>query len=175
MSHLGVTLTFTIISSREIEVRVPALPIGIKQIRFDYRPGGIVTYMNALDVRPATLTVKPTSSPMTEPTNPVTLSPVRKAIVWGFIPGLTRLDSSGVRNLSAVSARLASAKEISCIGFTMGPTVLARDIQLSYDRALTVCNRLKMVIPGVKVVRLEGRQDTRKGDRIRRVEIEWRN
>lgn len=175
MSHLGVTLTFTIISSREIEVRVPALPIGIKQIRFDYRPGGIVTYMNALDVRPATLTVKPTSSPITEPTNPVTLSPVRKAIVWGFIPGLTRLDSSGVRNLSAVSARLASAKEISCIGFTMGPTVLARDIQLSYDRALTVCNRLKMVIPGVKVVRLEGRQDTRKGDRIRRVEIEWRN
>lgn len=175
MSHQGVALSFTIISSGEIEVRIPALPVGIKEIRFDYRPGGIVNFMNALEVTRVTQANNPTSSPITEPSVPSTLSPVRKAVVWGFVPGLTRLDSSGVRILRAVTSRLASAKEISCIGYTMGPTVLARDIQLSYDRATTICNRLKASIPGVKILRLEGRQDSRQGERIRRVEIEWRN
>lgn len=175
MSYQGLALSFTIVSAGEIEVRIPALSAGVKEIRFDYKPGGIVSYLNALEVRRAVQISKPTSSPITEPTNPVTLSPARKAVVWGFVPGLTRLDASGVRNLAAITSRLSSAKEISCVGFTMGPTVLARDIQLSYDRARAICNRLKASIPGVKVIRLEGRQDSRKGDRIRRVEIEWRN
>lgn len=175
MSHQGVALSFTIISAGEIEVRIPALPVGVKEIRFDYRPGGIVNFMNALEVTRVSQITNPTSSPITEPNMPSTSSPVRKAVVWGFVPGLTRLDSSGVRILRSVTARLSSAKEISCIGFTMGPTVLARDIQLSYDRATLICNRLKASIPGVKIIRLEGRQDSRQGDRIRRVEIEWRN
>jgi hypothetical protein len=69
---------------------------------------------------------------------------------------------------------LSAASEISCVGFTMGPTVLKRDIQLSYDRARLVCDAIKRAYPQVAVMRLEGRQDSRVGNRVRRVEVEWR-
>jgi outer membrane protein OmpA-like peptidoglycan-associated protein len=173
MSHKGTVLSFTIISPREIEVRIPALSVGIKEIKFDAGPGGIVTHLNALEVRdPQPGSSTPSISP--EPTSSATTSSLRTATIWGFVAGTTRLDSKGVKNLSTVALRLSSAKEITCVGFTMGPTAMARDIQLSYNRAMTVCKRLAASIPGVKIIKVEGRQDSRTGDRIRRGEIKWR-
>ena len=136
--------------------------------KFDAGTGGIVTHLNALEVTSGASS----QSPETE--SPVTTLPTRKSMLWGFAPGSSRLDSSGVKNISSVAKRLAKAKELTCVGFTMGPTIAARDIQLSYNRAVLVCKRLAASIPGVKVIKIEGRQDSRIGDRIRRVEIWWR-
>jgi hypothetical protein len=171
ISHLGTRLPFRIISASEIEVQIPAMSIGIKEIRFDYRAGGIVSYLNALEVRPPSEAQSATSSPTASPS---VSTPIRKLVVWGFIPGLARLDPSGSINLSSIIKRLSAASEISCVGFTMGPTVLKRDIQLSYDRARLVCDAIKRAYPQVAVMRLEGRQDSRVGNRVRRVEVEWR-
>jgi hypothetical protein len=173
MSHKGIALSFKIVSAREIEVRIPALTDGIKEIRFDAGSGGVVTHVNALEVRDP-YQGTPTASPIPEPTSPGASSPLRTSTIWGFVAGASRLDTKGVKNLSTVVSRLASAKEISCVGFTMGPTALARDIQLSYNRAMTICKRLAALIPGAKIIKVEGRQDTRTGDRVRRVEVKWR-
>jgi hypothetical protein len=172
ISHKGIALSFTVISPREIQVRIPALTKGIKELNFDAGAGGLVTHLNALEVRDPSQ--ESTSPPSPEPTSSATTSPIRTATIWGFVAGTTRLDAKGVRNLSAVISRLKTAKEISCVGFTMGPTVMTRDIQLSYNRAALVCRRLAAAIPGVKVLRIEGRQDSRTGDGIRRVEVKWR-
>jgi outer membrane protein OmpA-like peptidoglycan-associated protein len=173
MSHKGVALSFSIISAREIEVKIPALTVGIKEIKFDAGSSGIITHINAFEVKDPYLGT-PTASPIPEPSSPGVSSPLRASTIWGFVAGSTRLDSKGVKNLSNVASRLASAKEISCVGYTMGPTALARDIQLSYNRAMTVCKRLAASIPGAKIIKVEGRQDTRTGDRVRRVEVKWR-
>lgn len=168
VSHKGLALSFKIISAREIEIRIPALSVGIKEIKFDAGAGGIVTHLNAVEV----IDTSYTQSPVTNP--PVITSPTKKSSIWGFVAGLSRLDSNGTKNLKSITKRLATAKEITCIGFTMGPTATARDIQLSYDRASTICKRLAASIPGLKVIRIEGRQETKVGDRVRRVEIWWR-
>jgi hypothetical protein len=168
MSHKNIDLSFTIVSSKEIEVRIPALSIGIKEIKFDAGTGGIVTHLNALEVRDTSVSQSPA------PEVPVTAKPVRKSTIWGFVAGLARLDSNGTKNLTSTTKRLATAKEITCIGFTMGPTATPRDIQLSYNRASVICKRMAASIPGAKVIRIEGRQETKVGDRIRRVEIWWR-
>lgn len=168
MSHKNIDLSFTIISSKEIEVRIPALSIGIKEIKFDAGPGGIVTHLNALEIRDTSFSQSP------EPEVPVTAQPARKATIWGFVAGLARLDANGTKNLTSTAKRLATAKEITCIGFTMGPTATPRDIQLSYNRASVICKRMAASIPGVKVIRIEGRQETKVGDRVRRVEVWWR-
>jgi outer membrane protein OmpA-like peptidoglycan-associated protein len=173
MSHKGVALSFSVISAREIEVRIPALTVGIKEIKFDAGAGGSITHINAFEVKDPYLGT-PTASPTPEPSSPGVSSPLRASTIWGFVAGSTRLDSKGVKNLSNVASRLASAKEISCVGYTMGPTALARDIQLSYNRAMTVCKRLAASIPGAKIIKVEGRQDARTGDRVRRVEVKWR-
>ena len=173
ISHGGITLSFKVVSDREIEINVPGLAVGVKEIKFDAGTSGIVTYINAFEVKGPYIGT-PTASPIPEPSSPGVSSPLRTSTIWGFVAGSTRLDSKGVKNLSTVASRLASAKEISCVGYTMGPTALARDIQLSYNRAMTVCKRLAASIPGAKIIKVEGRQDTRTGDRVRRVEVKWR-
>jgi hypothetical protein len=175
ISHNGIAINFTIISAGEIEVRLPALLPGVKDIKFDSASRGTVTLLNAIEVRAEPETTTSPSSPVTDPPKPVTSSPVKMTMVLGFGPGSSRLNSAGSRNMSIATKRVSAAKEISCIGFTMGPSVLARDIQLSYNRALAVCNQLASSIPGAKVMKIEGRQDSRTGDRIRRVEIWWRD
>jgi hypothetical protein len=175
ISHNGVSIEFTIITAGEIEVRMPALLTGVKDIKFDSESRGTVTLLNAIEVRaePDTTTSPPLT--VTEPPKPVTNSPVKKTMVLGFGPGSSRLNTAGSNNMSIATKRLSAAKEISCIGFTTGPSVLARDVQLSYNRALAVCKQLATSIPGAKVMKIEGRQDSRTGDRIRRVEIWWRD
>jgi hypothetical protein len=165
ISHKGIALSFTIISSRELEVRIPALSAGIKELKFDVGAAGIITHLNALEVRDTPAWQSPAPNP------PVTTAPTRKSTIWGFVAGLARLDSNGTKNLTTITLRLAKAKEITCIGFTMGPTATARDIRLSYNRASVICKRLAVSIPGLKVIRIEGRQETKVGDRVRRVEI----
>jgi outer membrane protein OmpA-like peptidoglycan-associated protein len=173
ISHGGITLSFKVVSDREIEIIVPGLAVGVKEIKFDAGAGGIITHINAFEVKDPYIGT-PTASPIPQPSSPGVSSPLRTSTIWGFVAGSTRLDSKGVKNLSTVASRLASAKEISCVGYTMGPTALARDIQLSYNRAMTVCKRLAASIPGAKIIKVEGRQDTRTGDRVRRVEVKWR-
>ena len=173
MSYKNIDLSFSIISSREIEVQIPALSVGIKEIKFDAGAAGIVTHINALEVREPYQGAE-TVSPTPEPTIPGASAALRTSTIWGFVAGTTRLDSAGTKNLKAVTRGLATAKEISCVGYTMGPKALARDVQLSYNRAMVVCKRLAASIPGVKIIKVEGRQDSRIGDRVRRVEIKWR-
>lgn len=226
MSHGSITLKFKIISNDLIEVEIPPLPQGVKQITFTYGGGGIVSYLNALIVRPAGPGVEPPNRDLviesdpqpdsgaddeqvTAPSTPEssagagdssaptqgdstgsvdqsdgvsTSSPeveqpaqvVSLETVWGFVPGRATLDVFGARNLATAVEKMSAATQISCVGFTMGPTVLSVDIQLSYERANNVCNAIKRSLPNVEIIRLEGRQDLRVGNEVRRVEIEWR-
>lgn len=220
MSHGALTLKFKIISNELIEVEIPPLSQGTKQITFTYGGGGIVSYLNALIVRaagpgveppPADQEVESADSEPTEETpsaseessgpdeetpqpseNPVSSSEevvtgstsagdqvtpeasTKLATVWGFTPGRATLDIFGARKLASVIESMSSASEISCVGYTMGPTVLPIDIQLSYDRAENLCNAIKRSIPSAEISRLEGRQDLDVGYEVRRVEVEWR-
>jgi hypothetical protein len=172
MTHLGNKLQFRIISAEVIELTLPGLSIGIKEVRFEYGAGAIVSYLNALEVVSARAAAEASASPTL---SPILESAPRKTSIFGFVPGLTRFDANGRKQMAQVIKRLRGAKEIACVGFTMGPTVLRRDVRLSYNRAEVVCRQLAKAFPNAKITRLEGRQDLRSGSKIRRVEIEWKS
>ena len=86
-----------------------------------------------------------TAPPATNNATPVPVSeqtPVVKAkktlIINGFAGGSWKLTKSGKRLLDALLTKNATA--ISCLGNTMGPTVLKVDRNLATRRATEVCN-----------------------------------
>lgn len=181
ISHKGQQLIFRIISNNLIElVLPPTLSLGVKEMRFEYSPGGIVTYLNAVEIVPKKQTDSSTSrseqveGPSTE--SPAVNAPFNTLVITGFVPGTIRLTREGWQQYSSVRSVLKpSARELSCVGFTMGPTVLARDVKLSYDRAKYLCSLLKKSLPRLNLLKLEGRQDLRVGQAVRRVELLWRS
>lgn len=180
ISHQGQTLRFRVISNSLIELDVPpTLSVGVKEIRFEYSPGGIVSYLNALEITPKIQVDETTSKSeeivTTPPESPEIERPFQTLFMTGFVAGTTRLTKQAWAQYRSIRSLLrSSASEINCVGYTMGPTVMARDIRLSFNRANYVCSLLKKALPKLQILKLEGRQDLRVGPDVRRVEIEWR-
>ena len=79
-----------------------------------------------------------TVAPIPEIEKPVTYVN-KKLTVTGFKPGSSVLTASMKKKLAKFSKSTSLVSKISCVGFTMGPTVLKVDKALSMRRAANVC------------------------------------
>ncbi len=69
--------------------------------------------------------------------------------VTGFKPGSSVLSSSMKKAISKFARTSSSIEKVSCVGYTMGPTILRGDQALARNRAKNVCSYLAKVNPAV--------------------------
>ncbi len=69
--------------------------------------------------------------------------------VTGFKPGSSVLSSSMKKAISKFAKTSSSIENVSCVGYTMGPTILRGDQALARNRARNVCSYLAKVNPAV--------------------------
>ena len=60
----------------------------------------------------------------------------------GFSAGTSKLTKPMMYKLNAIAKRLTGSKQITCVGYTAGPTVLEIDKYIALNRANIVCNYL---------------------------------
>jgi hypothetical protein len=88
-----------------------------------------------------------------------------------FDPGSSVINSRVRAQVEAMVRLYGSiATRVECSGFTMGPTVLKRDAALSKARAVAVCGLIKDLRPRITIVKAIGKQETKLGGAVRRVE-----
>lgn len=118
-----------------------------------------------------------TESPSTSPA--ATASPEvasvevtrRIAVATGFAGGSWRLSKTTQRYLDKLQALSAKARTITCIGYTMGPSILEGDAVLAKQRAKESCKYLARFVSGeVKIVTI-GRTTANPSKWFRRTSI----
>lgn len=108
-----------------------------------------------------------TTPPQTNNATPVQEVPVtvvtppnikkKSAIVTGFAGGSWVLSKTMKKSLDSLLAKAAGANRLTCVGYTMGPTVLKVDRNLAQRRAQETCRYLiskkpSLVASGTKAV-----------------------
>jgi hypothetical protein len=87
---------------------------------------------------------------------PVVQVPIAKQnkvlTVTGFKPGSSVLTASMKKRLAAISKSATWASRISCVGYTMGPTVLKEDQSLAKRRSNNACKYIKGLNPNIIAV-----------------------
>ncbi len=150
---------------------MPESPEGFKDMLYVYNGGAKLTYVNA--VRAVAPVVYPDTDGNAGNGNESEPKPWSAIGVASMFPPGSAVINTRVRAQVVAMLRLyaSQATSIECTGFTMGPRVLARDVKLSRDRATAVCNLIKQLRPRLEVVNVQGKQETRLGGAVRRVEV----
>ncbi len=69
----------------------------------------------------------------------------RSLTLTGFKPGSSALSAAMKKQIAKFAKSSASLQRVSCVGYTMGPTILRRDQELARNRARNVCTYLSSV------------------------------
>lgn len=93
----------------------------------------------------------------------------------GFAEGSPVLTASMKAEIKAWVNAHPKLTKLTCVGYTMGRTVLSTDAALSRNRAVAACNYIKQLKPSIKVVSVSGVQQTKFGAVVRRVELTLSN
>lgn len=127
-------------------------------------------------------TPTPTPTPTVE-TKPVEPAPVvvaqpapkpkrtKSVVITGFAGGSSVLTQSAKRRLEALLKQVPVAESISCVGNTMGPTVLKVDSDLARRRATAVCGYLDAKLANAKTAKVIGKTTTINNGKLRRVAV----
>ena len=92
--------------------------------------------------------------------------------ISGFADGKPNLTSTIKARINAFLRAHPDYKNVQCIGYTEGPTVLATDAWLSRQRAINACSYVKTGLGKALVLRkLVARQGTIEADKYRRITI----
>lgn len=114
------------------------------------------------------VTVAPTVSPVV----PTTSAEITKTkSVSGFKPGSWQLTKAMRDSLDSLLGSKSKVSEITCVGYTMGPTVLKNDRNLANRRAFEACQYLMARSPEGTKVRVWGITTKQQSDKFRKVEI----
>lgn len=142
-----------------------------RNVVFIAAPGYVGT--NTVDLRITRASVS-TRAPYT-----VTIAKKRPPVtitIGGFNPGSPVLTKAIKAKIKAFLAAYTDYRTIECIGFTMGPTVLAVDDWLSMTRATNACGFVKKNLKSKLVqLPLKNKQETVLGAQIRRITITLRD
>jgi outer membrane protein OmpA-like peptidoglycan-associated protein len=119
------------------------------------------------------------------PTQPpeVTKSPVVIAIpkvtkpisIAGFAPGSHALTAQLRQALDELLKQNRNAKTVSCLGNTMGPTVLKGDAVLAKKRAMVVCDYLASKLGKTTKIVAKGQTTTVPSGKFRRTLMSFTN
>ncbi len=149
---------------------MPAGTAGLKDMVYGYG-GGKLTYVSAVRAEAAVI-YTPTNPGQGGTQNPDPKPWSAVGVANMFDPGSSVVNSRVRSQVVAMLRQYGSiATNVECSGFTMGPTVLKRDAALSKARAFAVCGLIKELRPRLTVVKAIGKQETKLGGVIRRVEV----
>lgn len=102
----------------------------------------------------------------------VSTSPTAKPkIIAGFKPGSWLLTKSIKKSLDSLLSTSAKVSEITCIGYTMGPTILKSDQNLANRRALAACSYLIEKAPAGTKIKIWGKTTRERSEGFRRVSV----
>ena len=165
----GIKVTMITPTETGFQFVMPAGTAGLKDMVYRYDGGASFTVLGALEAV-APVIVKPETGDSTENAAPKPWSAVGVANM--FAPGSSVVNSRVRAQVVAMLRQYGSiATKVECSGFTMGPTVLRVDAALSRARATAVCSLIKQLRPRLTVVRAVGKQETKLGGAVRRVEV----
>lgn len=92
----------------------------------------------------------------------------------GFTAGSWQLTASMKLQLQKIAEQNKSMSELSCSGYSQGPTILRNDRLLAANRAVAACTYLRSLLPGLKIETSVGKNYTTLGAVYRRVDLSWR-
>lgn len=81
------------------------------------------------------------------------VKPNKKLTVSGFKPGSATLSASMKKSISKFAKSAEGIKKVSCVGYTMGPTILNGDHLLAKRRASNVCSYLTNINSSASAVK----------------------
>lgn len=115
--------------------------------------------------------VEPVSSAPT--VSPVVTAPAvaKPKLVTGFKPGSWLLTNSMKKSLSSLLEQNTKVSEITCTGYTMGPTVLKADQSLANRRAVAACSYLLEKAPAGIKIKVWGKTTKERSEAFRRVAV----
>jgi hypothetical protein len=165
----GIKVTMITPTETGFKFVMPAGTAGLKDMLYRYDGGASFTVLGALEAI-APIIVQPETGGSTENPAPKPWSAVGVANM--FAPGSAVVNTRVRAQVVAMLRQYGSiATKVECSGFTMGPTVLRVDAALSKARATAVCGLIKQLRPRLTVVRAVGKQETKLGGVVRRVEV----
>ena len=109
----------------------------------------------------------PTPTPTTVPV--VTIA--KSFNILGFNPGSWKLTNSIKKSIDAFFKSINNPSKISCVGYTMGPTVLRADYNLAVRRGQEVCSYIGKKNPTVAQVITKGTTTRISSDFYRRTKV----
>ena len=131
-------------------------------------PVSVPTYEPETTVTPAPTPI-PTPTPSPTP-KPVALS-AKSFNVIGFNPGSWALTKSIKKALDDLFKSASNPPKVSCVGYTMGPTVLKVDNKLAIRRGQEVCRYISATNPSLAQVSTTGTTTRISSDAYRRTRI----
>jgi hypothetical protein len=181
---LGKEIEMTI-ESTEIKsgAKVYAIVDGVSTLLATATTDGTVTVKFATDPV-IVVAAAPTAPPLplssggaggTIATPKPTLIPVatvaRSFNILGFNPGSWQLTKSIKKSIDAFFKSINNPSKISCVGYTMGPTVLRADYNLAVRRGQEVCSYIGKKNPTVAQVITKGTTTRISSDFYRRTKV----
>jgi hypothetical protein len=166
----GIKVSFITPTENGFKFVMPAGTAGLKDMVYGY-DGGKLTYVSAVRAE-APVIYTPTNPGQVETQNPDPMPWRAVGVANMFDQGSSVINARVRSQVVAMLRQYGSiATNVECSGFTMGPTVLRRDAALSKARAVAVCGLIKELRPRITVVKAIGKQETKLGGVIRRVEV----
>ena len=145
-------------SNTEVVVIMPANPEGPQQLVLSLSDNKLVYYAT---IKYAAVAVQ---TPAKRP--PVTVT------IGGFADGSPVLSTRIKSSINAFLKKYSDYKNIECVGYTEGPTVLKSDYKLSKQRAVNSCNfALAGLAKGMHVIGMGSGQNLKEAASVRRVVI----
>jgi len=166
----GIKVSFITPTETGFKFVMPAGTAGLKDMVYGY-DGGKLTFVSAVRAE-APVIYTPTNPGQVGTQNPAPMPWSAVGVANMFDQGSSVINARVRSQVVAMLRQYGSiATNVECSGFTMGPTVLRSDPALSKDRAVAVCGLIKELRPRLVVVKMSGKQETKLGGVIRRVEV----
>lgn len=171
----GVTVAIRGASATGFTFTMPSLTAATYDMIYRYDGGASLKYLNAITVKAPNAGSGGSNDSGNGGSNNSGSTPgpwSAVGIANMFAPGSSVVNPQVRAQVVSMIRQYGSiATKVECTGFTMGPTVLKRDAALSRARALAVCALIKDLRPRLVVVKAVGKQETKLGGVIRRVEV----
>lgn len=147
-------------SNNEVVVIMPANPEGPQQLMLSMSDNALVYYATIKYTTAAVAPQTPTKRP------PVTVT------IGGFNDGSPVLTTRIKASINAFLKKYSDYKNIECVGYTEGPTVLKTDYKLSKQRAINSCTfATQGLAKGMHLNGMSSGQDLKEAASVRRVVI----
>lgn len=116
-------------------------------------------------------TPAPTTTPVPTPEPTPVVKQTKTVVISGFNGGSWVITKASRKSLDSLVALSSTATSITCVGNTMGPSILKVDANLAKRRAQAVCKYLSAKAPAQATVTTKGKTTKINSGKLRRVSV----